>query len=239
MRPQGRINGLYKRNMGQRHGRFYAAKRSCGIYPTQRVINMRYVKRTNNIKKVLDEISNGASTKYANVGFLGNATYPDGTPVASVAFWQEFGVLINRAAQQDRPIYRKLNKNGTLARKGRFVKASDANLITKHDVPEYTITIPSRPFFRTAIAQNKQKWVDMAMKMLQSGQYDADMVLKKIGKQMQEDIQKSIVDWKEPPNAASTIRKKGGRDNPLIDSRQMLNSVDYEIVNRPDTDNAN
>jgi hypothetical protein len=39
-----------------------------------------------------------------SVGFLEGATYPDGTPVAAVAFWDEFG----RGSQPPRPFFRRM-----------------------------------------------------------------------------------------------------------------------------------
>ncbi len=43
-----------------------------------------------NLQKALAEISKRMEGS-VNVGFLEGATYPDGTPVAQVAFWNEYG----------------------------------------------------------------------------------------------------------------------------------------------------
>lgn len=42
------------------------------------------------LAKILEQIGNDAAGS-VQVGFLSGATYPDGTPVAQVAFWNEFG----------------------------------------------------------------------------------------------------------------------------------------------------
>ena len=41
-------------------------------------------------------------------------------------------------------------------------------------------------------------------------------------------LQESIVDLKDPPNKASTLKHKAG-SNPLVDTGHMLNSVDFEV----------
>lgn len=43
------------------------------------------------LKKRLEEIARSMGGGAVKVGFMGNATYPDGTPVAAVAFWNEYG----------------------------------------------------------------------------------------------------------------------------------------------------
>ncbi len=49
------------------------------------------------------------------VGFLENATYPDGTPVAAVAYWNEFGRNVESAEgnyyQLPRPFFRRMIAN--------------------------------------------------------------------------------------------------------------------------------
>lgn len=50
----------------------------------------------------LKEISESFSGS-VNVGFLEGATYPDGTPVAAVAFWNEYG-----ASGPPRPFFRNM-----------------------------------------------------------------------------------------------------------------------------------
>jgi hypothetical protein len=58
------------------------------------------------------------------VGFIDNATYPDGTPVAAVAFWNEYG----KQGQPARPFFRQMiaKESGTWAPKmARLAKATD------------------------------------------------------------------------------------------------------------------
>lgn len=43
------------------------------------------------LEKKLEEMAKRMSQKEVKIGFMGNATYDDGTPVAAVAFWNEYG----------------------------------------------------------------------------------------------------------------------------------------------------
>jgi hypothetical protein len=49
-----------------------------------------------------------------------------------------------------------------------------------------------------------------------------------MGELIQGQLQDSIRDLQTPPNAASTVRKKGF-NNPLIDHGDMLRQVNFEV----------
>ncbi len=164
------------------------------------------------------------------VGFLENAFYPDGTPVAMVAMIQEFGATIQREAGTV-TIYRQMNKAGTgFARKGRFVPQSKSNFASTHAHAAYEIKIPPRPFFRTMIAQNKDSWAPQAAALLKQGK-TPDEVLDIMGELLAGQLRASIIAMQTPPNAPSTIRNKGFND-PLIDTGYMLSRVDYEVTSK-------
>lgn len=64
------------------------------------------------------------------VGFMENATYPDGTPVAGVAFWNEFGVPSR--GQPARPFFRQMIANNSgkwAATIARLAKAKKSNIL--------------------------------------------------------------------------------------------------------------
>lgn len=56
------------------------------------------------LMRKLDEIAAKMGGGNVEVGFIDGATYPDGTPVAAVAFWQEFGTSTIPA----RPYFRQM-----------------------------------------------------------------------------------------------------------------------------------
>lgn len=166
----------------------------------------------------------------AQVGFLENATYPDGTHVAYIAGIQEYGAIINMPARQGE-IYRKTKKDGSWTKKygSRFVKKSQANSITKVSVPAHTVIIPPRPFFRNAIAENGKEWKKKYAFLLKK--YGFETATKLLAEIVVGDIKKSITTLSNPPLAKATAKRKGF-DKPLIGDGHMLNSVDYRIMKR-------
>lgn len=186
------------------------------------------VRDSGNFKKRLNEAKKKYQSVTVQVGFLENATYPDGTSVAYIAAVQEYGATINMPARQGE-IYRKTREDGTWTKKtgSRLVKKRKANLITKVNIPAHTITIPSRPFFRNAIAGNRQDWKKKYAFLLKRNAFE--MATKTLAEIIVGDIKKSITTLENPPLSKSTIKRKGF-NKPLIDTGHMLNSVDYRII---------
>lgn len=119
------------------------------------------------------------------VGFLGDQTYPDGTPVATVAAVQN---------------------NGSPA-----------------------MGIPPRPFMSNAVRDHRAEWNKAMSVALTQNDMDATAALTVVGLQMEEDIRQSIRDTNSPPNAPSTIRRKGF-DDPLVASGLMIDSVASKVT---------
>jgi hypothetical protein len=161
------------------------------------------------------------------VGFLENATYPNGLHVAQVAATNEYGGTIT-VPEHDTTVNRKINKNGEFAKGGQFVKESEANFQTVHHVDEYTVTIPARPFFRGMIQEHKGEWGSDLGKIIKAADYDSTVALGRLGQLVKDQLQESIREFSDPANAPSTVRKKGF-DHPLIESSNMLNSADFEV----------
>ena len=134
------------------------------------------------LARKLAEIAKGMAPGKLDVGFMSGATYPDGTSVAQVAFWNEFG----------------------------------------------TSRAPSRPFFRTMIAKESEGWPELLGKAAVSTGYNTRQTLGLIGEKINDDLKSSIVGWQDPPNAPSTIAKKGF-NKPLVDTGDMLRSTTYQV----------
>jgi hypothetical protein len=177
------------------------------------------------LKEISDRV---AAAKGIRVGFLEGATYEDGTSLPVVAAVQEFGGTIKVEAHQV-DIYRKLSADGDFLRGGRFVKQSQSNFQTTHDVAEYTVTIPARPYFRPMVAEHKAEWPEQLGKLLKAADYDANTALMQMGEVIAGELRASILAVTAPALAASTVKAKGS-DKPLVASGHMLNSVDYEIT---------
>jgi hypothetical protein len=150
------------------------------------------------------------------VGFLEGATYPDGTPVAMVAALQNFGA----------------------AARG----------------------IPPRPFFTNMIAEKSERWASALAALLKRNDFDVDKTLRQMGAGIKGQLQQAIVDMNSPPLSPITLMLRkmrsedpdlevtgatvgeaarrvaagestaGASTKPLIDTTQMINSVDYEVT---------
>jgi hypothetical protein len=165
-----------------------------------------------------------SSAQAVSVGFLEGTTYPDGTSMPMVAAVQEFGGSMNIPARtQD--LNFKVNAN---TGKSRFAKAAKANFAQTVTIPAHTVTIPARPFFRSMLDQKASGWGAQAGKALKVADFNAKTALASMGELIQGQLQDSIRDLQTPPNAASTVRKKGF-NNPLIDHGDMLRQVNFEV----------
>ena len=64
------------------------------------------------VMKALEDIARKMGGGEVAVGFMAGATYPDGTPVAAVAFWNEFGKGVQSKEgdyfQLPRPFFRQM-----------------------------------------------------------------------------------------------------------------------------------
>lgn len=118
------------------------------------------------------------------VGFLENATYPDGTSVAMVAAVQNFGAPSRG--------------------------------------------IPPRPFFSNMVAEKSEGWPASLERILVGQDYDVGASLALMGEGIKGQLQQAIRDTNAPPLAPATVARKGF-SKVLIDTSNMINSVDYEV----------
>lgn len=91
--------------------------------------------------------------------------------------------------------------------------------------------IPARPFLRNAMRGNLGKYrqqLKTAAPLIIKGLKNTHNVLSRLGIQAVGDIQKSITSLRTPPNAPSTIARKGS-SNPLIDTGEMRQSTTYVV----------
>lgn len=92
-----------------------------------------------------------------------------------------------------------------------------------------TVRAPARPFFRTTIAKESGTWGENLGKAVVAYDYDGELALRAVGQAMRDDVEASIQRWTTPPNAPSTIARKG-HGKPLIDTAVMVRSPDFEVV---------
>ena len=92
-----------------------------------------------------------------------------------------------------------------------------------------TATIPPRPFFRNTIAQHKDEWPKQAAEMLEANGGDVRQALADMGEVVAGQIKMTIQDFREPPNAAATVKQKGF-DKPLINKGTLWDRIDCEVA---------
>lgn len=131
------------------------------------------------------------ANKTMRAGFLEGSTYPDGTPTAMVALWNEYG--------------------------------------TSRQVNGKTVTTPPRPFLRQTADAKGARWAKVVGVTVQRNGGDFEGAMRVAGEAAMTDIKQTIGTYTTPPNAPSTIAKKG-HDQPLRDTKHMLNSVAYDVI---------
>lgn len=99
-------------------------------------------------------------------------------------------------------------------------------LVQEYGTMEHVGFIPPRPFLSNAM-KNERKWETILNAELDKGR-NLYQALSRVGEEMRRDINKSIDSNIPPPNAQSTIDKKGS-SHPLIDDGVMKRSTSYEV----------
>jgi len=93
---------------------------------------------------------------------------------------------------------------------------------------------PERSFIRSTADENRKydwpAYADELRKEVVAGRMTTDRMLGLMGQRIKKDIQMKIRSNVPPPNAPSTIAAKGGKDKTLINTGQLLNSINYEVV---------
>lgn len=177
------------------------------------------------LTEMLEKYKDGGPSRM-KVGIMGDKTYPDGQKLSFVGYVNEYGYngIIPGRKQS---IFHAVDKDGNMKFDGQFVKKAKSNFERIVDVPEYKLVIPSRPFFRSAIAKNSEELKEIIAKAVKKG--GVEYALRIAGEFMTDKLKDSVMTWTDPPNAKSTIRDKG-YNAPLRGKDKLLrNSFSYEI----------
>jgi len=89
--------------------------------------------------------------------------------------------------------------------------------------------IPPRPFFRNMVRDKSPQWPNTLADLLKANGYDAKAALDKMGLIIADQLRDSILHGAWTPNAPSTVKRKGS-NQPLIDTRRMIDSVTHEVI---------
>lgn len=91
----------------------------------------------------------------------------------------------------------------------------------------HTINIPARPWLEPGVSSATPDVLLTIQDGMEAGK-SMDQILEAVGVVAAGKVKVYMTDLKTPPNAASTIRKKGS-NNPLIDSGAMRRSVTHQV----------
>lgn len=101
----------------------------------------------------------------------------------------------------------------------------------------HTINIPARSYIRSTVDENADLYQELAVGLLGQivdGDTDKLQALSIMGQKIEADIKAKMTALRQPPNAPSTIRRKGS-DNPLIDTGLLRSSIRYIVKTEDET----
>ena len=167
------------------------------------------------LEKVLAEIAANASGSL-KVGFLAGATYADGTSVAQVAFWNEFGHG-GRFPSPPRPYFRTMvseQSPGWAVRLGKALTYYDMDAqkalsamgeVISDELRESIINLNAPELSPTTLVLRQRFWTNP------------------------QDIRFSDVLAAQQDAASGAEGAGGTQAKPLVWTGHMLNSIDYEV----------
>ena len=108
----------------------------------------------------------------------------------------------------------------------KYKNGKDVTTVAR-DNDQGTKRIPERPFMIPAGNKAANKTINITVGSIAGGM-DEQQALSKAAIMFKNAIQREITNLKEPPNAESTILKKGS-SNPLIDTGLMRSKVEWKL----------
>lgn len=146
--------------------------------------------------------------------------------------------------------FKRIKKNGGIEGLAKIIRKPgtvDVGIIDagQHDNSDLTVAsigfvhefgsekagIPERSFMRSTLVERRKDIIALQKKLLAKvvgGKMEQDQALGLIGEFVADAVQQKITAIQTPPNTPATIEKKGS-SNPLIDHRQLLNSITHKV----------
>jgi hypothetical protein len=93
-----------------------------------------------------------------------------------------------------------------------------------------TVKIPARNWIEGFLQSHGKKYTSLLKKMARSiisKKVTSTSALAEIGRKAQSDMRKLIVDWSEPPNAPTTVKRKGFND-PLVHTKVLQKEIKWK-----------
>lgn len=94
------------------------------------------------------------------------------------------------------------------------------------------VKIPERSFLRSGFDECHEKVLnraERALSQLLAGTITEDDFYEFIGGYLRDNIQKYAEQLKTPPKSPLTTATNGGKKNPLVDTGDMINSIEFEV----------
>lgn len=170
------------------------------------------------------------------VGVPASGADRDDGPInnAQLLYLHNFGGTIQIPAH-DRPIYRKVDKQGNLMNGGRFAKRAKSNFETTAHVEAYTVTIPPRKVLEPGIQKKKDqiagKLANAAKAAIDGKNEQADNDMSAAGLIAQNGVRAEFGGDSLQPLSENTLKNRRSRgrtgDKPLLDTGELRNSITY------------
>ena len=128
--------------------------------------------------------------------------------------------------------------------KDRRVRYVDVGVMAEHDlrsddvmntflamVHEFGLGVPERSFIRSTVDEKRlvyMKFIKALAGKVALGVMTKKQALMLLGAKVEADMKRTIRAGIDPPNSPSTIAAKGS-SKPLIDTGQLVSSIDYEV----------
>lgn len=167
------------------------------------------------LKKTLAKIS-GKMKGSVNVGFLEGATYPDGTSVAQVAFWNEYGHGGNFPAPP-RPFFRNMISEESSTWSGKIARG-----LKYYDYDAQKVMYVMGEDIKGALQQSISTITEPPLS-------PTTLMLRKIYGNNPQEIRARDVLAAQELVAEGETGASGTQAKPLIWTGHLLNSVDYEV----------
>lgn len=149
-----------------------------------------------------------------------------GMTIAQIGAVHEFGADINHPGGTS---YGYKTKDDAEDGKVRFLKKGEGYMELGETGP-HVITIPARPWLQPGVEDGMAEYMEIIEDGIADG-LDKDTILEQVGVMAVGFVQQAIVDKTTPPNAPSTIKKKGF-NNPLEKSGLLKQSVSFVLSDR-------
>ncbi len=98
----------------------------------------------------------------------------------------------------------------------------------------HKINIPARPWLSPGVQSGNEEYLQIIAAAIDAGN-PLRQALEQVGVVAASKVQLYMTQLKQPPNAASTIKKKGS-SNPLIDSGALRQSVTFKVTSTEPTE---